>query len=237
MTYCKFLFIMENENQMPQIVRGVFSEKDLSVLKKQSIKDGIKGGVIALLSEIPFVGGLIAAAPELYQGYREMEFFRKLCAVILEIKDINEQERHRFTKEVEEKAKDYSGNVLMNMIDRLDNINKGTVLANLIHARTDDKISIDDFFRLVSILERIPYTDLDKLIAFNEPYYDNSGVTELLNATGAIDVCVIDSETDSPNLYELTSLGRMLVQYGLKIDVANTLHNGTAVQIGWRDVE
>lgn len=122
------------------------------------------------------------------------------------------------------------------MIDRLDNINKGTVLTNLIHARTDDKISIDDFFRLVSILERIPYTDLDKLIAFNEPYYDNSGVTELLNVTGAIDVCVIDSNPDSPNLYELTTLGRKLVQCGLKIDVANTSHNGTAVQMTWNEV-
>lgn len=228
---------MEDKNQMPQIVQGAFSEKDLSILKKQSITDTIKGGVIALLSEIPFVGGLIGAAPELYQGYREMEFFRKLCIVVLEIKDINEQGRHRFMKEVEEKAKDFSGNVLMNMIDRLDNINKGTVLANLIHARTDDKISIDDFFRLVSILERIPYTDLDKLIAFNEPYYDASGVTELLNATGAIDVCIIDSNPDSNNQYELTSLGRMLVQYGLKIDVANTLHNGTTVQMTWNEVE
>lgn len=228
---------MEVKNQMPQIVQGVFSEKDLSILKKQSITDAVKGGVIALLSEIPFVGGLIGAAPELYQGYREMEFFRKLCTVVLEIKDINEQERHRFTKEVEEKAKDFAGNVLMSMIDRLDNINKGTVLANLIRARVDDKISIENFFRLVSILERIPYTDLEKLIAFNEPYYDNSGVTELLNATGAIDVCVIDNEPDSPNQYELTSLGRMLVQHGLKIDMANTSHNGTTVQMTWNEVE
>lgn len=75
---------------MPQIVQGAFSKKDLSILKKQSITDGVKGGVTALLREIPFVGGLIGDAPELYQGYREMEFFRKLCMVVLEIKDIND---------------------------------------------------------------------------------------------------------------------------------------------------
>lgn len=225
------------ENQMPAIVQGAFSAEDLQKLYEHDKTDLMKKAGIELLNLIPSVGSILAAAPELYQGYRENEFFRKLCKVLLEIKDVKEPERQRFLQEVEKKAKDFSGNVLVNMIDRLDNINKGSVLANLIHARTDDKISIDDFFRLVSILERIPYTDLDKLIAFNEPYYDNSGVTELLNATGAIDVCVIDSNPDSNNQYELTSLGRMLVQYGLKIDVANTLHNGTTVQMTWNEVE
>ena len=225
------------ENQMPAIVQGVFSVNDLQGLFNRDKKDLAKEVGFKLLNLIPSVGSILAEAPELYQGYRENEFFRKLCKVLLEIKDVKEPERQRFLQEVEDKAKDFSGNVLMNMIDRLDNINKGTVLANLIQARTDDKISIDDFFRLVSILERIPYTDLDKLIAFNEPYYDASGVTELLNATGAIDVCIIDSNPDSNNQYELTSLGRMLVQYGLKIDVANTLHNGTTAQMTWNEVE
>lgn len=224
------------ENQMPEIVHGAFSSEDVQKLYEHDKKNLMKKVGIGLLNLIPSVGSILASAPELYQGYRENEFFRKLCKVLLEIKDVKELERQQFLQEVEEKAKDFSGNVLMNMIDRLDNINKGTVLANLIHARTDDKISIDDFFRLVSILERIPYTDLDKLIAFNEPYYDNSGVTELLNATGAIDVCVIDSNPDSHNLYELTTLGRKLVQCGLKIDVANTSHNGTAVQMTWNEV-
>lgn len=224
------------ENQMPEIVHGALSSEDVQKLYEHDKKNLMKKVGIELLNLIPSVGSILASAPKLYQGYRENEFFRKLCKVLLEMKDVKGSERQRFLQEVEGMAKDFSGNVLMNIIDRLDNINKGTVLANLIHARTDDKISIDDFFRLVSILERIPYTDLDKLIAFNEPYYDNSGVTELLNATGAIDVCVIDSNPDSPNLYELTTLGRKLVQCGLKIDVANTSHNGTAVQMTWNEV-
>lgn len=212
------------ENQMPAIVQGVFSTNDLQRLFNRDKKDLAKEIGFKMLNLIPSVGSILAAAPELYQGYRENELFRKLCKVMLDIKDVKEPERQRFLQEIEEKAKDFSGNVLMNMIDRLDNINKSTVLANLIHARTDGQISIDDFFRLVSILERIPYTDLEKLIAFNEPYYDASGVTELLNATGAIDVCVMDLNPGSTNQYELTPLGSMLVQYGLKTDVVNTPH-------------
>lgn len=225
------------ENQMPAVVQGVFSANDLQGLFNRDKKDLAKEIGFKLLNLIPSVGSIFAEAPGLYQGYRENEFFKKLCTVVLEIKDIDEQKRYQFTKEVEEKAQDFSGNVLMSMIDRLDNINKGVVLANLIRARVDDKISIENFFRLVSILERIPYSDLDKLIAFNKPYYDDSGVTELLNATGAIDICVADSNPDSNNQYELTSLGRMLVQYGLKIDVSNTPHNGTTVQMTWNEVE
>lgn len=225
------------ENQMPEIVHNAFSTEDLQKLYEHDKKTLMEKVGIEMLNLIPSVGSILAAAPEIYKGYRENEFFRKLCTVLFEIRYIKEPERQRFLQEVERKAKDFSGNVLMNMIDRLNNINKSTVLANLIYARTDNKISIDDFFRLVSILERIPYTDLDKLQVFNEPYYDDSGVTELLNATGAIDVCVIDTNPDSNNQYELTSLGGMLVQYGLKLDVSNTPHNGTTVQMTWNEVE
>lgn len=225
------------ENQMPEIVQGAFSAEDLQEVFNRDKNDLAKEIGFKLLNLIPSVGSILAEAPGLYQGYRESDFFRKLCTVVLEIKDINEQERHRFTKEIEEKAKDFSGNVLMNLIDRLDNINKGTVLANLIRARVDDKISIENFFRLVSVLERIPYTDLGKLIAFDKPYYDYSGVTELLNATGAIEVSILDGNPDSPSQYVLTPLGRMLVQHGLEIDVTNTSHRGTAVQMKWNDVE
>ncbi len=44
---------MKVKNQMPQIVQGVFSEKNLSILKKQSITDTVKGGELRCLVKFP----------------------------------------------------------------------------------------------------------------------------------------------------------------------------------------
>ena len=44
------------------------------------------------------------------------------------------------------------------------------------------EISIEDFFRLSSMLERIPYVDLAKLELYNQDFYDDEGDSELLFA-------------------------------------------------------
>lgn len=82
--------------------------------------------------------------------------------------------------DVEENAKDFSGSVITNLISKTDNINKATVLANLIKSRVNNDITIHDFFRLSSMLERIPYIDLNELEKYQKAYYDKSGDTELL---------------------------------------------------------
>lgn len=58
------------------------------------------------------------------------------------------------------------------MIYCLDNINKQKNLANLTKARINGQISIEDFFRLSNMLERIPYVDLESLHNYIENYYD-----------------------------------------------------------------
>lgn len=142
---------------------------------------GVAGGAEFLLDEI-----------DIFENYKLSEFFRKFTAFALELTDISAEERVKFSEEVQEKANDKSGNVLMGMVDRLDNINKGQVLANLIKARIHQMISVEDFFRLSSMLERIPYVDLNMLRYYKEPYYDESGDTELLYATGALNQSTIN---------------------------------------------
>ena len=41
----------------------------------------------------------------------------------------------RFLKELEESAQDTSGNIMLSIIDRLDNIHKQKILANLVMAK------------------------------------------------------------------------------------------------------
>ena len=129
--------------------------------------------------------------------------------------------------EVEKNANDFSGSVITNLINKTDNINKATVLANLIKSRVNNDITIHDFFRLSSMLERIPYIDLNELEKYQNAYYDKSGDTELLYATGALKLDTIDAQDE--NLYILSELGQKLLKHGLLRITHVDNHGGTSV--------
>lgn len=215
------------KNGVEEIVDGVVKSSDLDKLaplkQKGSWKDQLKAVLDLIGSWGNPVSGVAGGAKfvldeiDIFENYKLSEFFRKFTAFALELTDVSAEERVKFSEEVQKKANDYSGNVLMGMVDRLDNINKGQVLANLIKARIHQFISVDDFFRLSSMLERIPYVDLDMLKYYKESYYDESGDTELLYATGALNQNTINIY--GRNKYVLSTLGEKLLRFGLMTPV------------------
>lgn len=185
----------------------------------------------AIVSAIPCVGGSLSTEIQSIKNsvaeYKAYEFFRKFTCFICELGELTDTQRNEFVSEVEKVAEDASGNVIMGLVDRLDNINKEKILANLVIAKGKGEISIEDFFRLSSMLERIPYVDLAKLEFYNQDYYDDEGDSELLFATGALQQSVIDEEDG--NKYVLSKLGRKLLKYGLRIEVSDLQPRGTKV--------
>ena len=192
-----------------------------------------------IVSAIPFVGGSFATEIQSIRDssadYQAYEFFRKFTCFICELGELTDEQRAEFVKEVERVAEDASGNVIMGLVDRLDNINKEKILANLVVAKCKGEISIEDFFRLSSMLERIPYVDLAKLELYNQDFYDDGGDSELLFATGALQQSVIDAEEG--NKYVLSKLGRKLLRFGLELEVADIQPIGTKVaSIEWGNI-
>ena len=201
--------------------------EELEATKADTVKEQILA-VIKLLCK-DYLG---AAESELkvILNYKEGEFFRKYACYLLGLKDTTVDERHQFSEEILQKAEDGAGNVIINMVDRLDNINKETVFAKLTVARIHGAISVEDFFRLHSLLERIPYVDLKLLPRYKEPYYDESGDTELLFATGALEIETIDTKGES-NKYMLSRLGELLLRWGFNIHLELEHGKGTNVEL------
>lgn len=77
------------------------------------------------------------------------------------------------------------------------------------------------------MLDRIPYIDLNELEKYQKAYYDDSGDTELLYATGALKLDTIDAQEE--NLYVLSELGRKLLKYGMLRSAHVDNHGGTSV--------
>ena len=187
----------------------------------------------ALVNLVPIFGGALAQEIQIMQNFKDSEFFRKYTAYILGVADLPIQERKIFAEEIAQKARDSAGYLITGMVNRLDNINKEVILANLTRSRIDDKISIENFFRLASVLERIPYVDLVKLPSYQTPYYDEDGDTELLNSTGVLRPVKLSEDGDS---YILSPLGIKLLSFGLNINIGEVTVTGTSVGVSWNDI-
>lgn len=216
-------------DSLSEIVACSLGTPDLSKLKADD-NDKSHGHKKAIASLIPYVGGAVAEELQLYYDYKDDEFFRKFVSFLIGMKDTTGEERQKFAQEIEDKADDFSGNVICGMVDRLDNINKEKVLARLSVARIHGLISVEDFFRLHSLLERIPYVDLKELPKYKEPFYDETGDTELLFATGALEIETINTG-DGPNKYKLSRLGETLLCLGFSIDIKLEHGKGTNVDV------
>lgn len=217
------------EESLSKIVEQSLNSIDLK--KLEDVKDGsTKDKTFALLKLLS--GDVVGAAESELQAisdYKEGEFFRKYVRFLYELVETSVEERHKFIEEVQEKAEDYSGNVIFGIVDRMDNINKEQILARLTVAKIHAWISMEDFFRLSSMLERIPYVDLKLLPKYQIPYYDESGDTELLYATGALEIHTIDYS--GSNKYILSLLGEKLLLFGCGINLEMKREKGTNVEL------
>lgn len=216
-------------DSLSEIVSQTLGSPDLSKLKAVDY-DKSHGHIKAGISLIPYVGGFLAEELQQYYDYKDDDFFRKYIGYLVGIKETTCEERTRFAKDIQDMAEDFSGNVICGMVDRLDNINKEKVFAKLSIARIHGFISIEDVFRLHSLLERIPYVDLKELPKYKEPFYDNTGDTELLFATGALELVTINTKGGS-NKYKLSRLGDMLLRWGFGINLDLDHGKGTNVEL------
>lgn len=216
-------------DSLSEIVSQSLVIPDLSKLTATD-RNNNHGHIKAIASLIPYVGGAAAEELQQYYDYKDDEFFRKFVCFLMGMQETSVEERGRFAQEVQNIAEDFSGNVICGMVDRLDNINKETVFARLSVARIHGFISIEDFFRLHTLLERIPYVDLKELPKYKEPFYDETGDTELLFATGALEIDTIDTKGGS-NKYKLSRLGDLLLQWGFGIHLELEHGKGTNVEL------
>lgn len=148
----------------------------------------IRDSGIGLINLFPVIGGFANSVIQSGISYSDSRLFRNCIRFIYEIKETTQRERDKFINEVEEKADDNAGNVLCDILNRIDNINKAVLIANLMKARINinNDISIDDFFRLSTMCDRIPYTDFKSLDLFVDENFIDGGVTEILYSAGAL---------------------------------------------------
>lgn len=198
--------------------------------KSASIELLKEGNVTDILSDIPFLH-LLYDLPNSVITFREKIYVSKCAKYIYELEEVSDEERNEFYEELESRNKQDSATTILGLIDRYDNINKVEILVNLLKANVKQEISIEDFLRLSSLLERIPYVDIENLEKFKTNNYI-SGTTDILLSAGCIRLTVIDggdASGRSEDKYRLTELGIMLCRHGLNIGLDDDNEQGIAI--------
>jgi hypothetical protein len=227
----------ENKWVLSDIVQRTLLIPDLTAKKPWHEHVDWIDQLCAIVNLIPSIGGALAGEiktiTDAVANYQASEFLRKFVTFIYELGDFGENERIKFLKELETTAQDTSGNVMLSIIDRLDNIHKQKILANLVRAKGEGKITIEEFFRLVSVLQRIPYVDLKQLTLYQTEYYDENGDSELLYSTDVLRSAIYHQDGDK---YILSPLGVNLMRYGLWLSVEIPQIKGTSTGLEWKEI-
>lgn len=157
------------------------------------------------------------------RSYQDIVLAKNLKQFIEDTSKIDKNKKQEILNKISEKSEEDVGAILMNLLSKLDNINKVKIISLLFHSLAQDEIDTEMFLRLSSVVERIPYVDLKHIEDFQKDNYVPC-VAESLYSAGVIGLSVIDggdAEGKGQDMYRITPIGYYLLKYGMTKDIDN----------------
>ncbi len=182
------------------------------------------------LKDIPIIGTAFKSY-SLAKNITENFFAKKLLRFLFHLKDIPKVEREKFVTELETaKESKKVSEKLLNILNRLDDLNKASTLGKLFKFYLKGDINQSDFFRLSSFVDRIYIEDLIVLFNSDDPDLLSNGIKEVLAQVGLFNRQIKDNrefeqreriELGKPNYtipatfeYTFNKFGELLIKYG-----------------------
>lgn len=183
------------------------------------------------IEKIPILGWVVKTQ-EAFQDFRNLVFCKKIYRFLIFTSRYSKKQIVDFFEEYSSANQENGYESMLLVLERMDNYNKVDVMANLLKAKLAGKLSIDNFIRLTSSLQIVPYVDLRCM----PDYLKSIGTrhdTYMLLAAGllyqsAIGVDGVGRENSSH--YQLNDNGLLFVQYGLGIDISSYVKSDAPIQ-------
>lgn len=200
----------------PDVIRKIHAEygSNLSSTIANNILD-MAAGFIPVLDVIKSLAS--------FKDYRNYRIAVKLLKFLeaFSREEYNPDELDGMIQEIDSKNKESFFESMMDIIERIDNINKTDILANILRHSIRGDISRSNYLRHCWIIANVTYIDLQQLYQYTVDYYEPSS-TEILFANGLIRETVIDGgeyDADDVNTggskYGLSPLGEEMLRFGL----------------------
>lgn len=197
----------------------------------EDISIDLLNDIVEFSTDVPVIG-VVNKLLKLRNSIKDHLFIEKVQTFIYGTSGLDEVKRKKALKDIEEKMKSRSGEQLLYMIDRMNNKQKIDYLSKLFVARVNDIIDTECFFRLFTILERIPYLDVEKLKLYKSDYYDVYTV-DLFHSLGVIRLSKINNGYENMNSdkYILSYLGIKLIEVLFDERSENNMEFNKSIQI------
>ncbi|MES2373425.1 MAG: hypothetical protein V4557_12645 [Bacteroidota bacterium] len=135
-----------------------------------------------VVKDIPVIGSLYKLA-KVAMGIRENIFAKKVLKFLIELKGIPGEERKKFIAGLDSDTHKIHkvGEKIIVILERLDDIDKATIVGRLLRAAIKEYIPYEHFLKLSSIVDKAFFTDLQQLKGQST---DNWGIREIYYALG-----------------------------------------------------
>ena len=160
------------------------------------------------IEKIPVLGWVVKTQ-EAIQDFRNLVFCKKIYRFLVFTSRYSKKRLSDFFDEYSSANEENGYESMLLVLERMDNYNKVDVMTRLLKAKLDGELSIDNFIRLTSSLQLVPYVDLKRLpdyLVSTSTRYD----TYMLLAAGLLyqSVFGIDGfEESAANQYQLNESG------------------------------
>ena len=208
------LIMEENNNLVESFENSLLSndKKDLiATVGDTSIDAVVSNGA---LDGIPILG-ILNGIYKVGKNVQTLRLCKKVAKFLYDTNSISQSDKERFIKEYTEINKEKGAELLLNVIDKIDNINKIECLANMMKAKVNGEISIENFVRLCLVIEKLPYVDFCNLEKYKQDYSE-VGTDDILLSAGVIYNSIIDA--NDGDKYKLNYIGKLLLRYGMGKD-------------------
>ncbi|MCM1139463.1 MAG: hypothetical protein NC453_12905 [Muribaculum sp.] len=227
------------ESFRPEVINNIKTQMRSDM--KKSVGDN---GLDIAAGFIPIVGALKAKTSfQSYKDYRMGEKILKFLEAFAN-ENYNPEQLNDMIEDIQEKNGEHFFETLIDTIDRIDNINKTEILANILNHSISGEISHENFLRHSWILTNIPYIDLAQLHKYTKDFYQTAS-TEILASNGLVNETILDAGTygDNPDesggsKYGLSPLGEEMLRYGLKSTDWQYQGSGRVIpSLEWKEIE
>lgn len=219
---------MTNANDKPVKLEialvNSFSSEKLFELKADALEIFFDSTVESgIFKDIPIFGSLLKLSTIGF-NIRDRNFAKKVYNFLFEIKDIPQEKRLSFIRELDEKddLKQTIGETLLILLEKLDHMEKPKILGRLLKAKIEGYIGLSQFLRLSYVVNKVFVYDLYKLKNYTNLLPHEEHISDELNNCGLIfnlntneSIPMHGSNMPLDPEYEITSLGKELLKYGL----------------------